>query len=163
MGHYTKFRGELTLKPDTPIYVIDGLRWLLFRNKNVPDSEYWNYDYKGPDGKDFWSLPRATHIGCNFVTSHSEWDRLTWPDEDYEEFDKSWAELKQLDSGEWFVVASSYCKNYESQIEEFCKWLQPYRVDTSIAHIGYVHCDSGEPSPIYSDGSRHYLPYNSND
>ena len=147
---YTEFRGEFHLRADTPDNALKALNWLL-----VDDREkYFDCPYK--DDHDFWNLERYHQIGRNYE-SPCHWDGRTWPNNSIDTEGQSWNEIEKNPDGTWHVVASADCKNYDSQIEIFCKWVNQFAVNPVRHQVGVIRYEEYYSNGIlWSDGEIEY-------
>lgn len=158
MGMYTEFRVEYNLRADTPQRVLDALLWLLFpdlRNR----ATWTECPAHLRDTHRFWSLGRYHQIGEHY-NAPTCWDRKLWPKHNSLDVEgQTWTQLDRKEDGTWFVVASSNCKNYDSQIEEFCLWINQFNIDPVPHYVGLMQHEANEDerhSLLLSNGERFY-------
>ena len=109
MGTYTEIIFGARLKKSTPKNIIDTLRFVA----NGPKQDIHEedpvivYDNKLIEKYQLYSVMRGAsyYFGVCGPVSKMWFDKI---------------------SGEWVLSFRANCKNYDSQLEEFVKWIKPY-------------------------------------
>jgi|SRR5690625_1804928 len=107
MGMYTELIFGASLKKDTPISVIETLRYMMGDIKEKPK------DFPFTEGIMEWML-----YGDSYYFGVSSSVGKMWKDDI---------------SGEWIISTRSSIKNYNSEIETFLKWIEP-NIDSGSGH-----------------------------
>lgn len=140
MGMYTEFVGAIELKKDTPKEVIDILEFMVNDKeepKKLPNDELFKCDrWK-------WMLRCDNYSFVGITNTMLVRD----------EFNDS-----------YYLTIRCSLKNYDSEIEKFCKFIKPYTyaIDGSEEFIGYIRYEeSNKPTLIYYENMDKLLDYES--
>ncbi len=126
MGMYTELIFGAELKTDTPMIVIDSLKYMLGETKEKPE------DFPLPDGRCEWLFQ-----GSSYYFGVTESVKRMWLDD----IDK-----------QYHISTRSNIKNYSDEIETFLKWIEPYIDGGSGNRDMYaivIYEDSAEPKIYY--------------
>lgn len=126
MGMYTELIFGAGLKKDTPIEVIEALKYMIGETEEKP------INFPLPDGRCEWLFRGASYyFGVSRPVSKMMYD----------------------DIGEnWIVSTRSNIKNYGGEIETFLEWIKPYIDGGSGARDMYAivtYEESDEPKIYY--------------
>jgi len=131
MGMYTEFVFGCELKKDTPIDVINILKYI----------------FNGEGNKDKLNLPNHP-----FFTSF-RWRIIAHCSSYYFGYSKSLSNLYYDDiSNRWKFAIRSSIKNYECEIENFIDWIRPYIEEGSgwpREFLGYSIYEEDEHPKLY--------------
>jgi len=125
MGMYTELIFGAELKKDTPIEVIEALKYMIGEKKERP------INFPLPNGRCEWLFRGASYyFGVNRPVGKMWFDDIT---------------------KNWIVSTRSNTKNYGSEIEDFLEWIKPYINSGSGSRDMYaiVTYEEDETSTIY--------------
>jgi hypothetical protein len=153
MGMYTQFRGEWKLKPVLEDKIIQALSWITNVIPRQEDS-YFHYPHAKTlfDDSGFWQSERHCNLGLDLNSSNHDdgkWEHTPLPIQGL-----SFNELYLNDKKEYYhLVVSCNCKNYDSQIEKFIKWVHQFELDEQYKLIGVLYYEGSDCiSLMYNNG-----------
>lgn len=155
MGMYTQFRGEWKLKSDLNDSVIQALSWVTCIKPRQEES-YFHYPQASElfDDSGFWQSERYSHLGLDFNGSKAE--GVKWSSTPLNVGGLSFNEFYfNSEKGYYHLVVSCDCKNYDSQIEKFVKWINQFEINKEYKQIGVVWYEENDThKSMYNDGVR---------
>jgi hypothetical protein len=106
------------------------------------------------DDSGFWQSERHCNLGLDFNISNGvdgKWKHTPLPIQGLS-FNEFHFNDKQ---GYYHLVVSCDCKNYDSQIEKFIKWVRQFELDEQYKLIGVLHYEGNDRiSLMYNNGER---------
>lgn len=128
LGDYTELKTHFYLKPETPLDVIDILKYVADMNTQKPIL---------PDHKLF-KCPRWTHLfNCSSAYFNNE----------------KHTEIK-LDGDRWYINTQANFKNYDDEIRFFWDWIEPYIDCVEGKKIGEVTLHREYSNEVYLDNGK---------
>jgi hypothetical protein len=100
MGMYTELIFGAELKIETPVEVIDALKYMLGEIETKPNN------FPLPEGRCEWLFQGGSYYFAINTAVNKMW-------------------LDDIDK-QWHISTRSNIKNYESEIETFLEWIKPY-------------------------------------